>query len=427
MPTTPQNDNTTCMDEYDPNALSVEQAIRRIVDATDTMDLNDQDNIEKVPTAKCLNRILASDIYSTIDVPGYANSAMDGYAVKASDLPSQASARLKIAATVYAGAPIEQTILSGECARIMTGAPMPPGTDSVIMQEQVLLQGDHIEIQAGHSAGQHVRHAGEDIQRGQSVLSAGKRIGPAEMGLIASVGVSQVSVFRRPRIAFFSTGDELAALGTALKPGQIYDSNRYTLIGQLGKIDADIIDMGVVVDKPEAVEQALSDAANKAEILITTGGVSVGDADYVKAGLEKLGQVNFWKIAMKPGRPLAFGRIGKCLFFGLPGNPVSSMVTFMQFVLPAIRKRAGESEKQILHFNATCTSDLIKRSGRMEFQRATLSWDEQKGLLANTSGKQESHLLTSMSRSNAFILLPPESTGVKAGEQVTVQLFSDIL
>jgi len=415
------------MDEYDPNALSVEQAIQRILDDSDSIDGKNEANLQRVATMNSLHRVLAQDIYSTIDVPAYTNSAMDGYAINAADIPQQGSARLKVAATVFAGAPIQQTINRGECARIMTGAPMPPGTDSVIMQEHVSLAADHIEIQSGHQAGQNVRQAGEDIRRGQSVLNAGKRIGPAEMGLIASVGIEEVCVFRRVRVAFFSTGDELAPVGSALKAGQIYDSNRYTLMGQLSLMDAEIIDMGVIADKPEAVEQALIDASRRAEILITTGGVSVGDADYVKASVEKLGQVNFWKIAMKPGRPLAFGRIGQCLFFGLPGNPVSSMVTFMQFVLPALRKRAGEANKKPLQFSAICANDLKKRSGRMEFQRATLSWDNEKGLIASSSGKQDSHMLTSMSRSNAFILLPSESTGVNAGDTVTVQLFSDIL
>jgi len=427
MPKPPMKDTTTCMDEYDPNALSVEQAIQRILDDSDSIDGKNEANLQRVATMNSLHRVLAQDIYSTIDVPAYTNSAMDGYAINAADIPQQGSARLKVAATVFAGAPIQQTINRGECARIMTGAPMPPGTDSVIMQEHVSLAADHIEIQSGHQAGQNVRQAGEDIRRGQSVLNAGKRIGPAEMGLIASVGIEEVCVFRRVRVAFFSTGDELAPVGSALKAGQIYDSNRYTLMGQLSLMDAEIIDMGVIADKPEAVEQALIDASRRAEILITTGGVSVGDADYVKASVEKLGQVNFWKIAMKPGRPLAFGRIGQCLFFGLPGNPVSSMVTFMQFVLPALRKRAGEANKKPLQFSAICANDLKKRSGRMEFQRATLSWDNEKGLIASSSGKQDSHMLTSMSRSNAFILLPSESTGVNAGDTVTVQLFSDIL
>jgi len=414
------------MDEYDPNALTVEQAIHRIIDATNSLDRDDDTNLQRVATMQSLNRVLAEDIISGIDVPAYTNSAMDGYALNAADIPARGNAKLKIVATVYAGAPIDQAIRRGECARIMTGAPMPPGTDCVIMQEQVEYDGDSIVIQSSHQKGQNVRHAGEDIPRGSSVLAAGKRIGPAEMGLIASVGVAEVSVFRRIRVAFFSTGDELAPVGGKLKPGQIYDSNRYTLMGQLTKFGAEIIDMGVIVDTAEAVEQAIVRASQQAEILITTGGVSVGDADYVKASMEKLGQVNFWKIAMKPGRPLAFGRIGQCLFFGLPGNPVSSMVTFMQFVLPSLRKRSGELQTRPLQLVATCLTQLKKRSGRMEFQRAYVRWDNEKGLIAETSGKQDSHLLTSMSRSNAFILLPAESTGVNAGDKVIIQLFSDI-
>lgn len=427
MPNLPPSDNATCMDEYDPNALSVEQAHQRILDATQKMDATASANVEYLPTLKSFNRVLAQDIRSGIEVPAYTNSAMDGYAMNGEDLKQQDKLRLRVVATVFAGAPVDQHIQRGECARIMTGAPMPAGTDSVVMQEYVTRHEDFIEIEAGQTPQQNVRQAGEDIQRGQIVLKAGTRIGAAEMGLIASVGVAEVCVYRRVRVAFFSTGDELAPLGGPLKAGQIYDSNRYTLTGQLAKFDADIIDMGVIADQPDAVEKALSEASQNAEILITTGGVSVGDADYVKAALEHLGQVNFWKISMKPGRPLAFGHIGECLFFGLPGNPVSSMVTFMQFVLPALRKRAGENNRNPLLFTAICTDDLRKRSGRMEFQRAILSWDEEKGLLASSTGKQDSHLLTSMSRSNAFILLPSESTGVKAGDQVTVQLFSDLL
>lgn len=417
-------DNGSCMDEFDPNSLEVEIAIQRILQDTPALPAI-AENIETVATMRCLNRVLAEDICSAIDVPGYDNSAMDGYAMRSEDLPMSGNRSLTIVATIYAGKPIDQTIQPGECARIMTGAAMPPGCDTVVMQEHVTLEGQCIEIEAGHTAGQNVRHAGEDIQCGATVLAAGKRIGPAEMGLIASVGVAEVKVLRRVRVAFFSTGDELVGVGQALKAGQIYDSNRYTLFAQLSKLDADIIDMGVIPDQPQTVEQAFADASKQADILITTGGVSVGDADYVKTTLEKLGTVSFWKIAMKPGRPLAFGHIGDCRFFGLPGNPVSSMVTFMQFVLPAIRQAAGEAVSKPLQLEAVCLSDLRKRPGRMEFQRAFAHWDDEKGLVVSSTGKQDSHLLTSMSRSNAFILLPTESRGVNAGEKVLVQLFGE--
>lgn len=413
----------TCMDsEYDSRILKLEQALARI-----ERSIKPIQSIEQVSLRGALDRVLAQDVTSPMHVPPYDNSAMDGYAVNRSDLPFAGEARLKKVATVMAGAPYEGEIRSGECARIMTGAKIPRGTDTVIMQEHVKVAGDVITIFTSHKPGENVRRAGEDIAAGDSVLKAGRKLTPADIGLLASLGIPEVMVRRRIRVAFFSTGDELKPLGSVLLEGQIYDSNRYTLFGMLTHFGADVLDMGAVPDDRLATEVAFTMAAANADVLITTGGVSVGEADYVKETLEKRGDVEFWKLAIKPGKPLTFGRIENCWFFGLPGNPVSAMVTFYHLVLPGLRRLSGQEVFGDVAVKVPCASRLKKTPGRMDFQRGILQKDAAGALVVKTTGNQGSHVLSSMSKANCFIVLPLEWGDVEPGTEVDVQPFFGLL
>jgi molybdopterin molybdotransferase len=351
------------------------------------------------------------------------NSAMDGYAVKGTDLPQTDPVELKVIGTSFAGTPFEGTVNDGECIRIMTGAQMPEGADTVIMQEHVVRENDTIRIVTGHCAGQNVRHAGEDIQQGGIVLQPGKFIGPAELGLLASLGVADVTVRRKLKVAFFSTGDELRPVGEKLEEGQIYDSNRYSLFGMLNELGVEVIDLGVIKDDPQAVEDAFIKASNLADAVFTSGGVSVGDADYVKQTLDKIGEVDFWRIRMKPGKPLAVGKINDAVFFGLPGNPVSVMSTFYIFALPALRRLMGQTDFSQLTFEIPCKSGLKKRPGRTDFQRGIMHRDDKGDLVVDGAGMQASHILSGMSKANCFIILPAESGNVEPGERVEVLPF----
>ncbi|WP_455203051.1 molybdopterin molybdotransferase MoeA [Kaarinaea lacus] len=413
------SENLTCMDsEYDPTILTVEQAQQRIAN-----HLTPIISSEQVDIRRSLNRVLTTDVCSNMDIPPYANSAMDGYAVNSEDIPDTGSQTLQKVATIMAGTPFNGELVHGQCARIMTGAKLPQGADTVIMQEHVQAHGDNITISAQHKAGDNVRLAGEDIRRGDVVLHRGRRLNAADVGVLASLGMAEVKVYRKVRVAFFSTGDELTPLGSPLEEGQIYDSNRYTLFSMLSQFGAEIIDMGAIADDRNATEAAFQSAAANADVLITSGGVSVGDADYVKDTLENLGQVDFWKIAMKPGRPLAFGHLGNCAFFGLPGNPVSAMVTFYIFVQPALRLISGQLNDGATVIELPCASTLKKRPGRMEFQRGVIETNENGKQVVRSTGGQGSHILSSMSAANCFILLPLECERVESGEMVKVQPF----
>jgi len=309
----------------------------------------------------------------------------------------------------------------------MTGAVIPAGADTVVMQEHVQVSGERISIDNATRAGGNVRQAGEDLAIGDMVLAKGLRLRPADIGLLASLGLVKVEVGRRPRIAFFSTGDELRSAGTRLDDGAIYDSNRYTLHGMLTRIGAEIIDMGIIRDDRKSIDNALLEAAGDADVLITSGGVSVGEADYVKASLLKQGQIKFWKVAMKPGRPFAFGTLDGSYFFGLPGNPVSVMVSFYQFVQPALKKLAGENVTVPLLLQVPCRSKLTKRAGRVEYQRGILEYDASGDLVVRKTGAQGSGILRSMTDANCFIVLPLASEGVAPGERVAVQPFHGIV
>jgi len=408
-------------DEYDTSLLTVDQAQARIMalaaPITDTETLAIRD---------ALGRVVAEPVISPINVPPDANSAMDGYAVRATDLPANGEVTLQVVGTSWAGRPYTGSISDGECIRIMTGAKMPVGADTVIMQEQVQREEDRITLGTGHTAGQNVRYPGEDIGAGSTVLDTGQLIGPAELGLLASLGIAQVKTHRPLRVAFFSTGDELQPVGTKLEPGQIYDSNRYTLHGMLAQLGVTIIDMGVIRDDPAEIEAAFTQASQQADAIITSGGVSVGEADFTKTTLDKLGQVDFWRIAMKPGKPLAIGKINNALFFGLPGNPVSVMATFYLFALPALRQMMGQTLTPPLHITAISKHTLKKRPGRMDFQRGVLS-NENGRLVVDAAGMQASHILSGMSRANCFIVLPLDAGNVEAGSEVEVIPFHGLI
>jgi molybdopterin molybdotransferase len=306
----------------------------------------------------------------------------------------------------------------------MTGALIPEGTDAVIMQEQAEI-GDSgkVRIDSDHRVGENIRDAGEDIEQGATVIEAGVRLNPADLGVLASLGLSQLQVKRKPVVAFFSTGDELVSVGEPLEPGKIYDSNRYSLHGMLSRMAVDIIDLGVVRDDLESMREVLTTASTQADLIISTGGVSVGEADYIKPALQELGTTEFWKIAIKPGRPLTFGQIGASIFMGLPGNPVAVMVTFSQFVVPAIDVLSGTSMRRPALFRARALEALRKKPGRYEFQRGIATLDENNQWQVARTGKQGSGILTSMSRANCFIVLPDENSGVAAGDEVDIQFF----
>ena len=412
----------SCRDDFDPKSLSADAALEQIKSGAVRIK-----GIEKIAIRAALNRILAEDIRSHINVPTGTNSAMDGYAVNSADIPSGASAELNVLGTAWAGKPFDGKLTAGSCVRIMTGAIMPDGADTVIIQEDVQVTGAGIIIDGATRKGDNVRQAGEDIAAGDLILTKGRRLNPADIGLIASLGIAEVCVVRRLRVAFFSTGDELRSIGETLSDGAIYDSNRYTLYGMLERMGADIIDMGVIKDDRDDLEEAFSTAAANADVLITSGGVSVGEADYIKEILAKLGKVDFWKVAIKPGRPLAFGQVGSAVFFGLPGNPVSVMVTFYEFVQPALRKMIGEDNAGILSLRARCDSRLKKRPGRVEYQRGILQKDQDGNLVVVKTGAQGSGILRSMSQANCFIILPIDSSGVEPGAFVDIQPFSGLV
>ena len=407
----------TSMEDYDPNSMPVEQA-RQLI----KQFLSPVTELQTIKVRDAFRRTLAADVLSPMNVPPHDYSSMDGYAVRHADL-SGSSNKLKKIGAAFAGHAFEGLLGAGECVRIMTGAMIPDGCDSVVMQEHVKAEGDEIEIGSGHKRGQNIRLLGEDIMQGAVVLARGQLIGAAEMGLLASLGFAEIDVFRKLKIAIFSTGDELVQPGNPLASGQIYDSNRYTLIGLLTGLGVEIIDMGNVRDDKESLRTALLKASTEADVTISSGGASVGEADFIKALLDEIGEVVFWKLAMKPGRPMAYGKIGACHFFGLPGNPVAVMVTFLQFVRNALWVLMGQNPKPAFSFQALCTSPIKKAPGRTEFQRGILTQSDDGLWKVKTTGEQGSGILSSMSRANCFIVLPVEQGNVEKGSVVQIQLF----
>jgi molybdopterin molybdotransferase len=386
--------------------------------------------VERVPVRDALGRVLAEDVVAPFDVPAHDNSAMDGYCLRAADLAPDGETRLTVVGTALAGAAFSGLIGVGQAVRIMTGAPIPVGGDTVVIQEEVRREGDVVIVPAGQRAGQNLRRAGEDLAAGKPALRAGKRVGPADLGLIASLGFAEVSVSRRPRVAFFSTGDELASIGRPLAAGEVYDSNRYTLFGVLTRLGMDIIDMGVVRDDRDSLEAALREASAMADVVITTGGVSVGEADYVKELVNRVGQVDFWKIAIKPGRPMAFGRIGDAWFFGLPGNPVAVLVSFYQIALDPLLKLMGVApipERPTVM--ARATAPIRKVGKRREFPRGVLFRDDGPAgeWRVRLTGSQGSGILHSVAQANCFVVLPETAGDVAADDWVETQPFEGLV
>ena len=412
----------SCADDYDPNSMPVAKA-RDFIHAF----LSPVTGIARLPIRSALGRVLSADIISPVNVPAHVNSAMDGWALRFQDLQANPSASLTEVGTSFAGQPFAGTLGAGQCVRIFTGGVVPDGCDAVVMQERARADAKSITFTPGVMKAQNVRYAGEDLKQGAVALAKGRIIRPAELGLLASLGIGEVSVVRPLRVVFFSTGDELVSIGLPLAEGQIYDSNRYTIHGMLTRMGCEVIDMGVVRDDPALLEKAFTEASEIGDVVITSGGVSVGEADYVKQLLTKLGEVVFWKIAMKPGRPLAYGKIGKAHFFGLPGNPVSVMVTFYQFVrdalliLQGVRPIPAQPMLKVI-----CTTAIKKAPGRTEFQRGVLYLDD--GIYkVRTTGEQGSGILKSMSDANCFIMLHDHVGNVDAGATVEVQILDGVI
>ena len=406
----------SCLDGYDPEALRVDKAREAIRACLVAVNGN-----ESVAVMQALGRVLAQDIVPKINVPGHDNSAMDGFAVRFSDLKNDEKT-LKQIGTAFAGKPFQGIVGPGECVRVMTGAVLPKGTDTVVIQEVCRSEGERVTMPPGQKAGQNVRAAGEDLKAGVPVLRAGQPVRAAELGLIASLGIGELSVKPKLRVAFFCTGDELASIGSPLKEGEIYDSNRYTLHGMLATLGVQAIDMGVVRDDPALLESAFIKASASADAIITTGGVSVGEADFVKQLMAKLGEVLFWKIAMRPGRPMAFGKVGNAFLFGLPGNPVAVMVTFYQFVRDALLHLQGRTDDYTIPLLKVPSATPIRKvAGRTEYQRGVIFMDNG-AWKVRTTGQQGSGVLRSMSEANCFIVLEHERGKVEAGELVSVQL-----
>jgi molybdopterin molybdotransferase len=432
---------------YDPLALSADMVLDFLAKLVEPVE-----EYESVGVIDALDRVLAQDIISPINVPPHDNSAMDGYAFDGAQLQANRALQLKVIGTALAGKAWAGRVANGECVRIMTGAIMPAGLDTVVPQEFTQLQDDVVILPAtGLEPGDNQRKLGEDLMKGQSALEKGERLSPAALGLVASLGIDQIKVFRRLRVAYFSTGDEILSLGEPAREGAVYDSNRYTVFGLLTRLGCEVIDMGVVSDQPEALEAAFASAALCSDAIITSGGVSVGEADYTKAMMKKLGDVAFWKIAMRPGRPMAVGQIlrrnlasspyltianssynnskfnGSAVLFGLPGNPVAVMVTFLAFVRPTLLRMMGCKANAPPLLKANSLEAIRKKPGRTEYQRGVVSSAPDGSLRVRTTGNQGSGVLSSMVQANGLILLHHSQGNVAIGELVDVMMFDGVV
>lgn len=422
-PTNTQHSNS----QQDGSALSVDQARNWILS-----NLSPITDSEELDLKSALGRVLAVDVLSPIDVPAHNNSAMDGYAFNGTQLQPDQVLCLDIAGEALAGHPYQQQVQLGTCIKIMTGAVMPDSCDTVVPQEFVSLTSNQIQIPANKiKQGNNCRLRGEDLRNGSCAITKGKLIGPAELGLLASLGIAKISVQRRLKVAYFSTGDEVRSLGETLEAGCIFDSNRYTVFGMLSRLGCEVIDIGVVEDQPEALEQALRCACEQADAIITSGGVSVGAADYTKQVMAKLGQINFWNIAMRPGRPLAFGEIqsngNSAYLFGLPGNPVATMISFYFFVKQALQQLNGAIITSPILVPATSTQAIAKRPGRTEYQRGIVRRNGNGSLEVNITGAQGSGMLRSMSEANCIIVLNEDQADVVAGTLVDILLLEGLV
>lgn len=408
------------MESFTAGLISLEEAQAKML--AQLQPLRDR---VSVPLADAVGRITALPVTSPIDVPPFDNSAMDGYAVRLADI--QSDRPLKIAGKAFAGAPFDGDWPAGSAVRIMTGAPVPPGCEAVVMQEETREVEDGIVINAPVRAGQNIRLIGEDIRRDQPVLAAGVRLGAAELPLLASLGLAEVSVLRKLRVAVFSTGDELQPVGQPLAPGQIYDTNRFAVSLMLRKLGCEVIDLGIIKDDPQALRHAFAEADRQADVVISTGGVSVGEADFTKTMLDELGVITFWKLAIKPGKPFAFGRLASSWFCGLPGNPVSAAVTFYQLVQPLLAALTGQSESPLPpRLRARAASRLKKSPGRLDFQRGIMRRGEDGELEVQSTGHQGSHVFSSFA-ANCFIVLERDRGAVEPGEWVEVEPFNALL
>ena len=439
---------------YDPQALpadAVNAFLARLVAPVT--------GVQRVPVMQALGRVLAEDVVSTLSVPAHDNSAMDGFAFRGTELVAGQPLVLRSVGTALAGAAWQGTVAAGECVKIMTGAVMPAGLDTVVPQEFARVEGDHITVPAGVvRAGDNRRKLGEDLMAGQPALLKGERLAPAALGLVASLGMGEVPVLRRLRVAYFSTGDEILSVGEPPREGAVYDSNRYTVFGMLTQLGCEVIDLGVVKDQPALLEAAFRHAAACADAIITSGGVSVGEADHTKAMMKKLGDVAFWRIAMRPGRPMAVGRIaggvaaefqaksgsspylagaasslndsnqeGGAILFGLPGNPVAVMVTFIAFVRPALLRMMGARDEPPVLLRAASEEAVRKKPGRTEYQRGIVTRQADGRLTVRTTGNQGSGVLSSMVQGNGLIVLAHDQGNVAVGDEVGVLMFKGAL
>lgn len=420
---------------YDPNSLRADKVNAFLAELVSPVK-----HIETLSLFEALNRVLAEDVISPISVPPHDNSAMDGFAFDGAQLGDENSLELTVVGTAFAGKAWQGSVKQGECIKIMTGAIMPDGLDTVVPQEMVTFNSEKTRVTIAPKVlrlGDNRRKAGEDLQQGSPALLKGALLAPAALGLIASLGLATVHVYRKVRVAYFSTGDEILSLGEAPREGAVYDSNRYTVFGLLTRMGCDVIDMGVVRDEPALLEAAFAQAANMADAVITSGGVSVGEADYTRAMMKKLasestddsGGVAFWRIAMRPGRPMAVGRIGakSSVLFGLPGNPVAVMVTFLAFVRPALLRMMGSTASNLPLLKARSTEAIRKKPGRTEYQRGTVSTAPDGTLEVRTTGNQGSGVLSSMVQANGLIVLHHDQSSVAVGDEIDVMMFDGVI
>ncbi len=412
----------SCQDIFESGLMPVNEAKARIASQIEPLAVT-----ETVPISRAVKRVLAENIIAPFNVPPHDNAAVDGYALSAEDIPAEGTRRLPVDCSIHAGDNSAYSLTPGHCFRIMTGAKIPAGVDAVLMQEHVETGEGFIIIDKQGKAGDNIRQAGEDLRQGATILQTGKLLTAADIGLLASLGVGEVNVKRKLRVAIASTGNEVFDIGDKPAGAGIFDSNRYSLAAALDSPAIEVINLGVIKDDPEQLQSRLQQASRFADVIISSGGVSVGEADHTKTALQSSGRVNFWKLAIKPGRPMAFGHLQNCLFFGLPGNPVAVLVTFYLFVKPALRRKMGIQPASIEPaIHAKTLENIRKKPGRTEIVRAVLSQNERGEWRVKTTGKQGSGILRSMSLANCFIVLEHERGPVKAGENVTALPFSGL-
>ena len=415
----PMNKNTknSCINDFDPSALDEVTAVKQILKSIAKIKESETINI-----MDSLGRVSSKNIKSSIDIPSFRNSAMDGYAVNIKNLEKNEYTLVEQGISL-AGQPYIKKLKNQGTVRVMTGAVIPDNSDAVIMKEMTDLKDNMISFPKLKQKNQNIRDIGEDIKKGATVIKKGRQINYVDLGILSSLGIAKIDVVRKPVVSFFSTGDELVSINQKLKKGQIYDSNRYLLFGLLNELPVQIKDMGVVKDDERILVKKLQECSKISDIVITTGGVSVGDADYIKSALKVVGKVNFWKIAIKPGRPLAYGKINNASFFGLPGNPVSAAVTFQIFIIPAIRRMLQMTTSSKLTLNAIVKSNLSKKKGRVEYKRGLL--EQKDGVyIVNTTGLQGSNILSSLSKANCYIRLSSETNNINKGDIVEVIPFN---